>query len=136
MSINRVMISGNLTRDAELRQTNGNGTSVINFTVAVNDRRRNQTTGEWEDYPNYVDCSMFGTRAEKICPILVKGLKVAIEGKLRQSTWEDKDTGKKRSSINVLVDEVEFMSRRDGAGAPAASAPAHNYDAADDDMPF
>jgi single-strand DNA-binding protein len=58
MSINRVVISGNLTRDAELRQT-ANGTSVLGFGVAVNDRRRNNQTGEWEDYANYVDCTMF-----------------------------------------------------------------------------
>ena len=59
MSINRVNISGNLTRDPELRATAG-GTQVLSFGVAVNDRRRNAQTGEWEDYPNFVDCTMFG----------------------------------------------------------------------------
>lgn len=63
MSINRVLLSGNLTRDPELRATAG-GTPVLSIGLAVNDRRRNAQTGEWEDYPNFVDCSMFGTRAE------------------------------------------------------------------------
>ena len=65
MSINRVNISGNLTRDPELRATQG-GMQVLGFGVAVNDRRRNQQTGEWEDYPNFVDCTMFGNRAEAV----------------------------------------------------------------------
>ena len=86
MSINRVVISGNLTRDAELRQTQS-GSSILAFGVAVNDRRKNSQTGEWEDYPNYIDCTMFGPRAEKLAQYLTKGLKVAIEGKLRYSSW-------------------------------------------------
>ena len=65
MSINRVVVSGNLTRDPELRVTPG-GTQVLGFGVAVNDRRRNQQTGEWEDYPNFIDCTMFGNRAEAL----------------------------------------------------------------------
>ena len=86
MSINRVIISGNLTRDPELRNTAG-GVSIIGFGVAVNDRRRNAQTGEWEDYPNYIDCTMFGARAESLSRILTKGMKVSIEGKLRWSQW-------------------------------------------------
>ena len=87
MSINRVLISGNLTRDPEIRVTAG-GTQILSFGVAVNDRRRNQQTGEWEDYPNFVDCVMFGARAEAVSRFLSKGSKVAIEGKLRYSSWE------------------------------------------------
>ena len=114
MSINRVIISGNLTRDAELRQT-ASGTSVLGFGVAVNDRRRNNQTGEWEDYANFVDCTMFGQRAQAIAQYLRKGLKVAIEGKLRYSSWER--DGQKRSKLEVIVDDLEFMSsRNDGQG--------------------
>ena len=124
MSINRVNISGNLTRDPEMRGTTG-GTSVLSFGVAVNDRRRNQQTGEWEDYPNFVDCVMFGTRAEAISRYLSKGTKVAIEGKLRYSSWER--DGQRRSKLEVIVDEIEFISRgqqqADPAAAPVASAP-------------
>lgn len=143
MSINRVSITGNLTRDPELRVTAG-GTQVLSFGVAVNDRRRNPQTGEWEDYPNFVDCTMFGTRAEAVSRFLAKGNKVAIEGKLRYSSWE-KD-GQRRSKLEVIVDEIEFMSQRQGAAAPAAvpvSTPAPapaavppTVDLYDEDIPF
>ena len=111
MSINRVIISGNLTRDPELRRTQS-GMAIMSFGVAVNDRRRNQQTGEWEDYANFVDCTMFGNRAESLSNYLSKGTKVAIEGKLRWSQWER--DGQKRSKIEVIVDEVDFMSQRQG----------------------
>lgn len=108
MSINRVNISGNLTRDPELKQTKS-GTMSLSFCVAVNDRRRNPQSGEWEDYPNFIDCVMFGARAEAVSKYVSKGSKVAIEGKLRYSSWE-KD-GQRRSKIEVIADEIEFMSR-------------------------
>ena len=107
MSINRVNISGNLTRDPEMRATT-TGTQILSFGVAVNDRRRNPQTGEWEDVPNFIDCVVFGNRAEALSRFLSKGMKVAVEGKLRWSQWER--DGQKRSKIEVIVDEVEFMS--------------------------
>lgn len=112
MSINRVEISGNLTRDAELR---GQGT-VCALGVAVNDRRKNPQTDEWEDVPNFVDCVLFGSRAEKLQPYLTKGSKVAIAGKLRYSTWEDQSSGQQRSRLEVVVDDIEFMSRAGSEG--------------------
>ena len=130
MSINRVIISGNLTRDSELRST-ASGLPVLGFGVAVNDRRKNQQTGEWEDYPNFIDCTMFGARAESLSRYLSKGTKVSVEGKLRWSQWERE--GQKRSKLEVIVDELEFMSSRNidsssyggGYAAPAAApAPA------------
>ena len=99
MSINRVIISGNLTRDPELRQTQS-GMAVLSFGVAVNDRRKNPSTGEWEDYPNFVDCTMFGARANSLAQYLSKGTKVSIEGKLRWSQWER--DGQKRSKLEVI----------------------------------
>lgn len=130
MSINKVLISGNLTRDPELRST-ASGTSVLSFGVAVNDRRRNQQTGEWEDYPNFIDCTMFGNRAESVSRFISKGSKVAIEGKLRWSRWER--DGQRRSKIEVIVDEIEFMSSRNNAapvnGAPTYQAPAYQQQA-------
>ena len=135
MSINRVMITGNLTRDPEVRNTQS-GMAVLNLGVAVNDRRKNNQTGEWEDVPNFIDCVMFGTRAENVSRYLRKGSKVAIEGKLRWSQWEDKQGGK-RSKIEVIVDDIEFMSR-DGDGkqsAPANAAPAADA-YAQEDIPF
>ena len=148
MSINRVMISGNLTRDAEIRSTQS-GMAILGFGVAVNDRRKNQQTGEWEDYPNFVDCTMFGTRAEKIANYLAKGSKVAIEGKLRYSSWER--DGEHRSKLEVIVDEIEFMSRRDEQGdavistpapapvrpaAPSKAVPVAAVEVYDEDIPF
>ena len=87
MSINRVTICGRLTRDPEMRSTAG-GLAVMGLGVAVNDRRRNQQTGEWEDVPNYVDCTMFGPYAQAMERRLSKGAKVAIDGRLRWSQWE------------------------------------------------
>ena len=115
MSINRVNITGNLTRDSELRSTAA-GTAVLSMGVAVNDRRKNSQTDVWEDHPNFIDCTMFGTRAEALARYLTKGTKVAIEGKLRWSQWEDKNDGGKRSKVEVVVDDIEFMSRNDSQG--------------------
>jgi single-strand DNA-binding protein len=136
MSINRVMISGNLTRDAELRSTTG-GTAVLNLGVAVNDRRKNQQTGEWEDYANFIDCVMFGTRAEAIAQYLQKGTKVAIEGKLRYRSWESQQ-GEKRSKVEVAVDDIEFMSSRGegGGGGRTFEAPQAADLPSDDEIPF
>lgn len=116
MSINRVNISGNLTRDPELKATAG-GSSVLKLGMAVNDRRKNNQTGEWEDVPNFVDVTLFGNRAESLANMLSKGQKVAVEGKLRYSTWEGKD-GAKHSKLEVIADEVEFMSRGNGGSKP------------------
>ena len=110
-NINRVIISGRLTRDPEVRSTAG-GTTVMGLGVAVNDRRRNQQTGQWEDYTNFIDCTMFGNRAESLSHILAKGMLVCIEGRLRWSSWER--DGQKRSKIEVIVDEIELPSRGQG----------------------
>lgn len=136
MSINVVNISGNLTRDPELRRTAG-GTAILGFGVAVNDRRKNQQTGEWEDYPNFVDCTMFGTRAEKLAGMLAKGTKVCILGKLRYTSWER--DGQRRSKIEVIVDDIELMQNR----RPQQEQPQQDYQpgyqqqpAVYDDLPF
>lgn len=138
MSINRVLISGNLGGDAELRST-ANGTCVLSFSVAVNDRQKDKATGEWVDYTNWISCTMFGQRAQSLSNYLSKGTKVAIEGKLRWSQWER--DGQKRSKIEVIVDDLEFMSSRGSAPmdaapsmpAPAGYAPASPYD---EEIPF
>ncbi len=138
MSINRVNISGNLTRDPEVR-TSASGSAIMHFGVAVNDRAKNQRTGEWEDRPNFIDCTMFGTRAESVSRFLGKGTKVAIEGKLRWSQWDDRKTGEKRSKVEVIVDEIEFMSSRsEGAQAAVRQAyePAQEVSIYDEDIPF
>lgn len=106
MSIIKVFIIGNLTRDPEVRQTQS-GVIVMSFTVAVNERIKRRDN--WEDSPSFIDCTMFGTRAEKLAQYLAKGKKVVVEGKLRQITWQTQE-GAKRSKFEVIVDDVEFMS--------------------------
>lgn len=138
MGINRVCVSGNLTRDPEVMSTAG-GSCVMKLGVAVNDRAKNQRTGEWEDRPNFIDCTMFGTRAESVSRFLAKGAKVCVEGRLRQSSWEDRVTGAKRSRVEVIVDEIEFMSGRDDGAAGAARQPretARESSIYDEDIPF
>ena len=125
MAINKATITGNITRDPELRQTQG-GTSVLTIGVAVNDRRKNQQTGEWEDYPNFIDCTIFGNRATGVAPHLEKGMKVAIEGKLNQSRWQAED-GTNRSKIGIIVDEIEFMAKRDGSQQPMQQQPMQQF---------
>lgn len=122
MTINRVVLSGNLTRDPEVRST-GSGTEVMEFGIAVNEGRKNKVTGEWDNYANFVDCSMFGQRVIKLSGMMHKGDKVCVEGRIRYSTWE-KD-GVKRSKLSVIVDEVEFMQKK--------SEPMEDYY---DDIPF
>jgi single-strand DNA-binding protein len=138
VSINRVVISGNLTRDPELRATAG-GMSVLKLGVAVNDRRKNQQTGEWEEFPNFVDVTVFGARGEALSKFLSKGAKVAIEGKLRWSQWENPQ-GEKRSKLEVVADEVEFLTSRDsGSGSYAPPADGSSSDASADggeEIPF
>lgn len=126
MAINKVMLTGNLTRDAELKSL-PNGTSVLEFGVAVNERTRNQS-GEWEDRPNFFDCTLYGNRAEGIAPFMTKGKKVALEGRLQWRQWER--DGEKRSKVSVVVNEVEFME-----GARKQEAPRQDV-LADVDIPF
>jgi len=139
MSINRVVVSGNLTRDPELRATAG-GMSVLKMGIAVNDRRKNQQTGDWEDVPNFFDVTVFGARGESLSRFLTKGSKVAIEGRLRWSQWETQE-GDKRSKVEIIADDIEFMSPKGDAGSSGATYAAP-VDAAksettfEDDIPF
>lgn len=108
MSVNQVAVTGNLTRDPELRATQG-GTAVLSFGIAVNDRRKN-ASGNWEDVPNFFECVTFGNRATALSDILAKGMKVAVAGKLHYSSWE-KD-GQKHSKVDIIANDVELMQNR------------------------
>ena len=131
--LNTVSIGGNLCRNAELRAT-ASGMVVLTFGVAVNESRKNQQTGEYEDYPNYVDCTMFGRRAESVSRYLTKGTYVALTGRLHQNRWQNKD-GQNRSKLEVTVDNIHFESRgeRDGGYEQQQEPPADLYD---EDIPF
>lgn len=136
--LNTVSIGGNLCRDAELRET-ASGMAVLTFSVAVNESRKNQQTGEWEDYPNFVDCTMFGRRAESVSRYLTKGTYVALTGRLHQNRWQNND-GQNRSKLEVTVDNINFESRRlDGDDYDQQQAEAQgDYEAQmyDEDIPF
>lgn len=136
--LNTVSIGGNLCRDAELRAT-ASGMAVLTFSVAVNESRKNQQTGEYEDYPNYVDCTMLGRRAESVSRYLTKGTYVALTGRLHQNRWQNKD-GQNRSKLEVTADNIHFESRRlDGDDYDQQQAEAQgDYEAQiyDEDIPF
>ena len=140
MSINRVVISGNLTRDPELKAT-ASGMSILKMGIAVNDRRKNSQTGEWEDVPNFFDVTVFGTRGESLSRFLSKGSKVAVEGKLRWRQWETPD-GDKRSAVEIVADDIEFMSSRGEGGGGNQGGSKPTYDAppastvSDEEIPF
>lgn len=135
MSINRVIITGNLTRDPELNRSQS-GMAILKMGVAVNDRRKNSTTGEWEDSVNFVDVTMFGTRAESVSRFLSKGKQVGIEGKLRWHQWESA-AGEKRSKLEVIADDIELFGgpRDGGSGGSSGRSEAPSYADAPADVP-
>ena len=113
-NINRVIITGNLTRDPELRSL-PSGMSVCSLRVAVNTRRKNNSTGEWEDKPNYFDVTVWGAQGENCSRFLTKGRPVAVDGRLEWREWEAQD-GSKRQSVEIIADSVQFLGGRDDAG--------------------
>jgi single-strand DNA-binding protein len=146
-NINRVVITGNLTRDPELRSLNS-GTSVCKLRVAVNSRRKDGATGEWKDKPNYFDVTVWGAQGENCSTYLSKGRPVAVDGRLDWREYEAKD-GTKRQAIEIIADSVQFLGSRDGGSGngftPQSDVPADTSDfdsqkasvgASDDDIPF
>lgn len=128
MSLNTCTISGHLGNAAELRYTGG-GLAVVVFSVAVNERRK-QRDGSYADEVSWLDCAMFGNRAEAIHPYLAKGSKVSLVGHLRKSTFER--DGEKRSRVEIVVDDIDLMNARRERQSQAAGA-AGVYE---DDIPF
>jgi single-strand DNA-binding protein len=154
-NVNVVVVTGNLTRDPELRHTGG-GTSVCELRVAVNSSRKNGQTGEWEDKPNYFDVTVWGAQGENCANYLSKGRPVAVEGRLDWREWEAKD-GSKRQAVSIVAKSVQFLGSRDGSGGggnggggftPTSDVPADNSDfdsvpaggggggSSEDDIPF
>jgi single-strand DNA-binding protein len=115
-----------LSREPELRST-ASGSTILVFGLAVNERIKRGD--EWTDYPNFFDCVMFGKRAESLSKIMTKGMKVALSGRLRYSSWENKD-GQRRSKVEVIAEEVELMQRRsdgdDAGGHGSQSAETYS----------
>jgi single-strand DNA-binding protein len=129
-SFNKVILAGNLTRDPELRYT-PKGTAIARLGLACN-RKWKSETGELKEEVTFVDVDAFGKQAETIGQYLKKGRPILIEGRLRYDTWEDKQSGQKKSKLGVVLESFQFLDsgggRGEGASAPsrpaAASAPA------------
>jgi single-strand DNA-binding protein len=149
-NINSVVVTGNLTRDPELRSL-PSGNSVCKLRIAVNSRRKDQS-GEWVDKPNYFDVTVWGAQGENCATYLSKGRPVAIQGRLEWREWETQEGGK-RQAVEIIADSVQFLGSRDGSGgggngntAAQSDIPADTSDftssepagvgAADDDIPF
>ena len=120
-NVNVVVITGNLTRDPELRSTGG-GTSVCEMRIAVNSRRKDGQSGQWVDKPNYFDAVVFGAQADNCATYLQRGRPVAIEGRLDWREWEAKDGSGKRQAVQIIANTVQFLGSRDGGGAPNGNA--------------
>jgi single-strand DNA-binding protein len=121
-NINRVVLTGNLTKDPELRAL-PSGTQVCELRIACNTRRKNGSTGEWEDRPNYFNVKVWGAQGENAARYLVKGRPVAIDGRLEWREWEAQD-GSKRQAIDIIADSVQFLgSREDPSGGGGFAGP-------------
>jgi single-strand DNA-binding protein len=151
-NINRVILTGNLTRDPELRSL-PSGMSVCSLRVACNTRRKNNSTGEWEDKPNFFDVTVWGAQGENCARFLSKGRPVALDGRLEWREWQDQQ-GNNRQSVEIIADAVQFLGSRDesmggggGGFTPRSDVPVDDRDfqpagapsggsAPDDDIPF
>jgi len=151
MNINRVVLTGNLTRDPELRAVGE--TSICKLRIACNTRRKNNASGQWEEKPNFFDVTVFGARGENCAKYLSKGRPVAVDGRLEWREYEVE--GQKRQSVDIIADNVQFLGGRDDAGngngysggarVSESDVPMDTSDfesapvatgAADDDIPF
>jgi len=151
-NINRVVLTGNLTSDPELRSL-PSGMSVCKLRVACNTRRKDNSTGEWTDKPNFFDVTVWGAQGENCARFLSKGRPIALDGRLEWREWEAQDGGK-RQSVEIIADSVQFLGSRDDTGGggggftPRSDVPVDDRDfqpagatarssaPADDDIPF
>jgi single-strand DNA-binding protein len=153
-NINRVVMTGNLTADPELRSL-PSGTSVCSLRIACNTRRKDASTGEWVDKPNYFNVTVWGAQGENAARYLSKGRPVAIDGRLEWREWEAQD-GTKRHATDIIADSVQFLGSRDdaassggftaGGASQGTDVPVHEGDfepaapvaggSGDDDIPF
>ncbi len=145
-NINRVVLTGNLTRDPELRNT-PSGMAVCSLRIAVNTRKKDPNTGEWGEKPNYLNVTVWGAQGENCARFLSKGRPVAIDGRLEWREWEAKD-GAKRQAVDIIADSVQFLGSRDGSEnggrfSAQSDVPTDTGDfepagvgGSDDDIPF
>ena len=144
-SLNKVMLIGNLTQDPEVRRTTS-GTAVSTLRMAVNESFQNKN-GEKVERTVFLDVDVWDRQAETCQQYLSKGSPIFVEGRLQMDSWDDKETGQKRSRLKVRAERVQFLSGprrdaavRDTAGRDAAPAPAYEEPlakpATDEDIPF
>jgi len=145
VNINTVAITGNLTKEPKLTNFEG-GSSVCEMRVAVNTRRKNSETGEWEDKPNYFDVKAWNKRGVACSEHLEKGSPVAVVGRLDWREWEAKDGSGKRQKVEILASDIQFLGTGNGSKDSALAeepAPAGGgefamaaVEAGDGDIPF
>jgi single-strand DNA-binding protein len=128
-NLNKVMLIGRLTRDPE-SVTFSNGGKVSKFGFAVNNRKKDQQSGEWVDDPVFLDCEVYnrgeaGREADRVEQNLRKGQQIFIEGHFKMDRWVDKKDGTNRTRLVIIVDNFQYLEpRADGAPPPRPSAPA------------
>lgn len=134
-NINRVILTGNLTKDPEVRTLPNSGQSVCTLRLACNGRRRN-SEGQWEDAPNYFDVTVWGQQGENCGKYLRKGRGVAIDGRLRWREWESPE-GQKRQAVDIIAETVQFLGGAgDGAGGNGNGYSSPAQSAAESDIPI
>ena len=126
----KAIITGNLTRDPELRTT-PNGASVCSFSVAVN-RVYRDSNGEQKEDVSFIDCSAWGKLGEMISQYAKKGSGVLVSGRLDQRSWEDKTSGQKRSRVEIVVEDFNFTGQAPTGGSSSTSEPTPSSDIPDD----
>ena len=135
MNINRVVITGNLTADPELRSL-PSGTSVCNLRIACNTSRKDSTSGEWVDKPNYFNVTVWAGQGENVARYLSKGSPVAIDGRLEWREWDTQEGGK-RQAVEIIADSVQFLgTRNDSTASEEPELVAAGASAGDEDIPF
>ena len=148
-NINRVILTGNLTKDPELRST-ASGTSICKLRIAVNTRRKD-ASGQWVDKPNYFDVTVWGQQGENCATYLQKGRPIAVDGRLEWREWDASDGSGRRQAVEIVAESVQFLGGRGDDGGnghrftPESDVPADTSDFApapagggvsDDDIPF
>lgn len=134
-SFNQVILMGNLTRDPELRQT-PNGTSVTSFSLALN-RSYKGADGNWQEATDFIDVVAWGPLGERVAQYLSKGRPCLVNGRLQSRSWDDKESGAKRSKVEVVAQDVTFLGGAGGEGGGnggGASAPADKPAGKKDDV--
>ena len=139
-NLNKVMLIGRLTREPETRTTGG-GTTITKFGFAVDNKKKNQQTGQYDNDPVFLDMVAFGKTADMVTQYLHKGIEAYIEGRLQLEKWTDKGSNQQRSKVSIIVDNVQFLGgkkqeqrqERSDGGDDYADAPVSEDMA---DVPF